>query len=145
MSKENERKSVKSSAKYVIISVLTIKRGDEMNRYIPFVSRDKCCKIMLSDILYIEQNKREVLIVTEEETFRRYGKLSELESYLDERFFFCLKTLVINFSNVVSMKDQTIKFLNGEEIFLGRQNFVRTKQSFAVFIKKACNSNGFVV
>ncbi|MBR5229267.1 MAG: LytTR family transcriptional regulator DNA-binding domain-containing protein [Firmicutes bacterium] len=116
-----------------------------MDKYIPFVTRQKCCKISLEEVLYIEQIGREVMIVTEKTTYRQYGKITQLQQYLDESFFNCLKTMIINFSNVVSMQDQTVKFKDGTEIFLGRQNFVRTKQTFAVFIKKACNSNGFVV
>ena len=116
-----------------------------MDKYIPFVSRQQCCKIPLEEILYIEQQGREVFIVTDKITYRQYGKFSDLEDYLDERFFCCLKTMAINFSNVISMREQAIKFKNGKEIYLGRQNFVRTKQSFAIYIKNPCNSNGFVV
>ena len=116
-----------------------------MDKYIPFINRQQCCKIFLEEILYIEQQGREVLIVTDNMTYRQYGKLFQLDSYLDERFFYCLKTMTINFSNVISMRDQVIKFKNGTEIYLGRQNFVRTKQSFAIYIKNPCNSKGFVV
>lgn len=116
-----------------------------MDKYIPFINRTECCKILLEDILYIEQQKREIIIVTEDVTYRKYCKINEMDQYLDGRFFYSLKTLVINFSNVMSMRDQTIRFKNGVEIYLGRHNYVRTKQSFAIYIKNPCNSNGFIV
>ena len=107
-----------------------------MDKYIPFVTSKQCCRISLENILYVEQQGREVLIVTENITYRKYGKLSDMEAYLDERFFYCLKSMTINLSNVISMQNQVITFRDGTEIFLGRQNFVKAKQTFAIYIKK---------
>ncbi len=115
------------------------------DKYLPFVNREQCSKIPLSEILRIEQSSRIVIIVTEGATLRKYGKLQDIEEYLDERFYHCLKKMIINFQQVSSMKDQTIYFKNGDKIYLGRQNFVRTKQSFAIYIKNPCNFNDFIV
>ncbi len=111
----------------------------EMNssedKYLPFVNRQQCSKIPLREILRVEQNGRLVTIVTEKGILEKYGKIQEVEEYLDERFYHCLKKTIINFEQVSSMKEQTIFFKNGDKIFLGRENFVRTKQSFAIYIK----------
>ena len=86
-----------------------------------------------------------VAIVTENDVFERYGRIEELEPYLDERFYHCLKTVIINFQQVSMMRDQTIFFRNSEKIFLGRQNYIKARQTFAIYIKNPCNCNGFVV
>lgn len=119
--------------------------GKNMDKYLPFVRRDVCCKILLKDIMRIEQRGRMVAIVTENDIFERYGRIEELEPYLDERFYHCLKTVIINFQQVSMMRDQTIFFRNSEKIFLGRQNYIKARQTFAIYIKNPCNCNGFVV
>ena len=36
---------------------------------------------------------------------------------------------------VRDMKDGTIRFMNGEEVGLGRGSFIKAKQKFAMYIK----------
>ena len=120
------------------------KKMDE-ERYVPFINRTVCCKIWLHEIIRIEQRGRLIIIITDMGTFERYGRIDEVEKYLDERFYHCLKTVIINFQQVKMMSCQTIFFRNGEEYFLGRQNYIKAKQTFAIYIKNPCNSNGFVV
>lgn len=116
-----------------------------MNSFLPFVNREQCCKIWLDDIFYIKQEGRLLYVVTENETFCNYQKIDDILVFLDERFYRCLKKILINFQNVSAMKDQTIYFKNGDKIFLGRQNYIHTKQTFVAYIKKPCNSNDFIV
>ena len=86
--------------------------------------------------MYIMQEGRMTNIVTEKETFCSYSKIKHFEQYLDmdRRFYYCLKSIVINFQQVSVMKGQTIYFKNGDKISLGRQNYVRTKQAFAAYL-----------
>ena len=107
-----------------------------MDNFVPFINREQCCKIWLCDILYIMQEGRMTNIVTEKETFCSYSKIKHFEQYLDmdRRFYYCLKSIVINFQQVSVMKGQTIYFKNGDKISLGRQNYVRTKQAFAAYL-----------
>ena len=116
-----------------------------MEKYLPFVTRGMCCKIWLKDIMRIEQHGRLAVIITENNVYERYGRTEEMEEYLDERFYRCLKTVIINFDQVKMMKNQTIFFRNGEEYFLGRQSYIKARQTFAIYIKNPCNCNGFVV
>lgn len=116
-----------------------------MESFLPFINREQCCKIWLKDIMYIRQDGRMTNIVTENETFCSYDRIKDMEKYLDDRFYYCLKTIIINFQQVSVMKDQTIYFKNGDHIVLGRQNYIRTRQTFAAYIKNPCNFNDFVV
>ena len=105
-----------------------------MGDFLPYINSHQCCKIWLSDIMYIMQEGRTTNIVTEKETYCSYGKIKEMERHLDNRFYYCLKKVMINFENVAAMKDQTIYFKNGEMITLGRQNYVHTRQAFAAYL-----------
>ena len=107
-----------------------------MEKYIPIIRRTDCCKVPVSDILYIQQRGRVTNIVTEQETFSQYAKAGDYEGYLDRRFFRCLRSVIINFEQVQAMRDQTIFFQNGKSVELGRSNYVSTKQAFAAYLKK---------
>ena len=79
-----------------------------MSENIPIVNR-WCCKILpVSDIVYIFSNYRKSEIHTRDE---------------------------VNFDMVRDMKDGTIRFMNGEEVGLGRGSFIKAKQKFAMYIK----------
>ena len=69
-------------------------------------------------------------IVTDEKEFYLYAKVSDLSPYFDsdERFYPCMKGMVVNFDRVSSMKDQIIYFRNGMQYMLGRTNYLKTKQ-----------------
>ena len=68
-----------------------------MEKYIPIITRTDCCKVPVSDILYIRQHGRVTNIVTEAETFSQYAKAGDYVEYLDRRFFRCLRSVIINF------------------------------------------------
>ena len=107
-----------------------------MEKYIPIITRTDCCKVPVSDILYIRQHGRVTNIVTEAETFSQYAKAGDYVEYLDRRFLRCLRSVIINFEQVQAMRDQTIYFENGKSFALGRTNYISTKQAFAAYLKK---------
>ena len=106
-----------------------------MSKNIPIVNR-WCCKILpLSDILYIFSNYRKAEIHTRYEMIPVYYSRDEIESYLDGRFEHCLNSLIVNFDMISDMKDGVIRFMNGEEVALGRSSYIKAKQKFAMYIK----------
>ena len=110
--------------------------GCRMEKFIPIVNRKECCKVWLDDVVYIENESRRVKIVTDEKEFYLYAKVSDLSPYFDsdERFYPCMKGMVVNFDRVSSMKDQIIYFRNGMQYMLGRTNYLKTKQTFVNYM-----------
>lgn len=110
-----------------------------MEKFLPMINRNECCKIRLEDILYIEKSGRLVKIVTKDEAHYDYGRIADYERYFadEESFFACMKGLVINFEHVVSMKDGAICFSNGRQYDLGRTNYLKTKQTFVNYMLKS--------
>ncbi len=105
-------------------------------RYIPLITKSYIRKIFLGDIVYIMKKQRKIQIVTEQEQFEYYEKMEPLLPYLDGRFYCCLRNIVINMDKVERMENQTIYFMNGERIWLGRDNYVRSKQMYSAYLKK---------
>ncbi len=102
--------------------------------YIPMVTASECRRVFLEDILYIETIERKIIIHTLECRYSFYGKINNLEKYLDSRFTHCLKSLVVNFDMVISMKSGTIYLYGGKTLLIGQHNFIKAKQRYAYYI-----------
>lgn len=76
-------------------------------------------KVPIRDIMYFESSKRKVFIVTEEETFELYGKLSEIESSLKACKASFLRVHQSFLVNYIHIKGQAYDFVildNGKKI-----------------------------
>ena len=100
-------------------------------KYIPIINKEETCKVYIEKVLFIEQELRKTIIYTEIDKFWRYGKIDELLRYLDNRFFKCHQSCIINMDKVIRMKEQTIFFENGLKIVMGKEKFKYAKQNFA--------------
>lgn len=103
--------------------------------YILILTQAVAARIRITDIAFIERDKRKIRIVTDLEEYEYYEKLENLEPLLDRRFFPCLKGCYINLEKVVSMRDQKITFEGGQVLYLGRENFVKTLQHYKIYLK----------
>ena len=107
-----------------------------MPTYIPVITRECSRKVILDEILYLEQRQRKLAIVTAEETYICYEKMENLEKFLDERFYHTLKKLIVNLDKIMIAENQKITFVDGTVLTLGRESYVRTKQRFSAYLKK---------
>ena len=76
--------------------------------------------IPLSRILYVEAQKQYVLIHTPEETYRMKTTLAETKDALDEFFFQCQRSFLVNLRYVAQVKTECVVLKNGEEIPISR-------------------------
>ena len=107
-----------------------------MDRYIPVITKQYSCKVNIEYIVYIQQQQRKLAIVTDDETFVYYEKMDNVVELLDGRFFRSMKKLVINLEKILMVKEQKVRFQNGTDIYLGRENYIKTKQRYAAYLKK---------
>ncbi len=91
-----------------------------MEQFIPLVTRKFSVKIPINDIVYIRRTERKLKIVIIDGEYEFYEKLEAIEPMLDQRFFHCLKYLIVNLEKVDKMEDNKIFFNNGEIFYLGR-------------------------
>ncbi len=116
-----------------------------MEKFLPLINRENCCKIWLKDIIYLENESRMVHIVTTKGCYHEYAKLSDLLQYFSGEpcFFSAMKRLIVNFDHVSSMKNQVICFSDGTEYPLGRVNYLKTKQTFVNYMLNSPGRNRF--
>ena len=102
--------------------------------YIPVICKEEASKVLINNVMLIEQELRKTIIYTDEDRHSFYGKIGDLLKYLDGRFFECHQSYIINMDKVVKMREQTIFFENGLKIMLGRDKFKLAKQKFAGYM-----------
>lgn len=107
-----------------------------MSKFIPVITREYSRKVNVDDIIYLEQRQRRLAIVTADETYVCYERIENVEKQLDERFYHTLKKLVVNLEQISVAKNQKITFQNGTELQLGRESYIRTKQTYAAYLRK---------
>ena len=88
---------------------------------------DKNISVTLDDILYLESVDARVFVYTKEQVVRIDGSLNSfMAQIVDERFFRCSKSMVININRILTLKslssnriDATLE--NGEHIIISRR------------------------
>lgn len=71
-------------------------------------------------ILFIEAQKQYVRIHTEDGDYRTKISLAEMEERIDERFYKCQRSFLVNLSYVARIRKQCVILKNGEEIPISR-------------------------
>lgn len=85
------------------------------------VTHDRSTDLVpLSQILYVEAQRQWVLIHTFGETYRMKKSLAETEKELDEFFFRCQRSFLVNLSHVTRIRSGCVTLKNGEEVPISR-------------------------
>lgn len=107
-----------------------------MATFIPVITRSYSRKVNLDEVLYFEQRQRQLAIVTTDDTYIYYERIENLEKYFDERFYHTLKKLVVNLDKILIAENQVITFVDGSELRVGRESYIRTRQRFSAYLRK---------
>jgi len=115
-------------------------------RYLIISNGKRPVQVKTRDVLWIERHLRKIYIVTDCETYEYYERMENIQPFLDSRFYPCLQGCYINFDKVKTMQEQKIIFENERVFYLGRANFIKTRQAFKKYLKNklelhksACN------
>ncbi len=76
--------------------------------------------IPLSQVTYIEAQKQYVVIYTDGKTYRMKSSLADAEQQLDEYFFKCQRSFIVNLQHVKRIKSDCVVLKNDEEIPISR-------------------------
>lgn len=84
-------------------------------------------RIFIRDILYCEAVNHRIYIHTANVSYDYFGTLEALSEKLDDRFFRCHRSYIINLNFVISREKDTATVLGGDKILVSR----RKQQEFA--------------
>ena len=76
--------------------------------------------VPFSKILYLEAQKQYVRIVTEREEYRMKASLAETAAQLDEFFFSCQRSFIVNLRYVARILPDRVVLKNGAEVPISR-------------------------
>ena len=76
--------------------------------------------VPFSKILYLEAQKQYVRIVTEGEEYRMKASLAETAAQLDEYFFPCQRSFIVNLRHVARILPDRVVLKNGAEVPISR-------------------------
>ncbi len=76
--------------------------------------------VPFSKILYLEAQKQYVRIVTEREEYRMKASLAETAAQLDEFFFSCQRSFIVNLRHVARILPDRVVLKNGAEVPISR-------------------------
>lgn len=105
------------------------------NQSLTLMKSGKTQVIFIRDILYCEVFNHQVRIHTVHGTYDYFGTLDMLETKLDERFFRCHRSFVVNMSCVAGQEKGVAILTNGERIFISRRKQTDFIQRLLNFLK----------
>jgi DNA-binding LytR/AlgR family response regulator len=108
---------------------------------IPILTRSETASVRPEDILYAESDLRLVLLSTRERQYRYYGKLDDLMRWLGGAFYRCHVSWIVNFNEVVSIKNNAIHMSDGKAILLGRNKFQAARKAYIRYLFDNADAN----
>lgn len=91
----------------------------------------------LNEIVFLEANKREVLIHTQIDSFTSRMSLAEVADLIDERFVQTHRSYYVNLEFVTHLLKQAVQLSTGEAIPLSRRQAKQTQSAFIEYYRKS--------
>lgn len=86
-------------------------------------TKNKNYVLPVRDILYLENQKRKILIHTRKEQITIYGTMAKMEEALGNGFYRCHRGYLVNFAYVAGYESESIRLINNETIYLARNKY----------------------
>ncbi len=87
------------------------------NDLFTYQKKGQVCRVKVGDILYFESNLKKSIVVTEEKSDEFYSSLKDIYEILkDKKFFYCHKSILVNYDHVSEFYFDKIVLDNGEEL-----------------------------
>ncbi|WP_338564066.1 LytTR family DNA-binding domain-containing protein [Paraclostridium sordellii] len=122
--------------KHIILCIEELTKNKES--YIAVNEKNNTCKVKISEITYIEIQKREMTIHTINEDYTINSSMSKLENELSKyNFYRCHKSFMVNIDFIKNIKQYIAILDNKEEVPISRYRFKETKSRFLSYLGSA--------
>lgn len=101
---------------------------------ITLTNRTSISKVRIKDIVYCEVFNHQVVIHTLAEQYNYFGTLDSLEKELDNHFFRCHRSYIVNLDYIVDKKPGIAVLVGGNQVLISR----RKQQEFTMRLLKSC-------
>lgn len=114
-----------------------VKRSEQAdNKVLTLVKAGETRIIRIRDILYCEVFNHNVCIHAVQDTYDYSGTLDMLEKELDERFFRCHRSFIVNMSYIAGREKGMAMLSNGDRILISRRRQAEFMKALLKFFKK---------
>lgn len=87
--------------------------------------------LRIRDILYIETEKRNIIVHTDNEDYICSGTIAEYEKILEPiSFFRSHKSYIVNLDKIKRMDGTSVYFANGKSAYVSERKYVETKRQY---------------
>ena len=125
---------LKKIKKHIISCIEELTKNKES--YIAVNEKNNTCKVKISEITYIEIQKREMTIHTINEDYTINSSMSKLENELSKyNFYRCHKSFMVNIDFIKNIKQYIAILDNKEEVPISRYRFKETKSRFLSYLR----------
>lgn len=108
-----------------------IKELESKEKYLIINEKNHSKKIKLSEITYVEIQKKDVTIHTINKDYETKNTMDKIEKEIDNiNFCRCHKSFLLNLEYVDSIKQYSATLENGQEVPISRHRFKETKEKF---------------
>lgn len=91
----------------------------------------------LSEIVFLEANKRDILVHTQTDSFTSRISLAEVSDIIDERFVQTHRSYYVNLEFITHLLKQAVQLSTGESIPLSRRQAKQTQSAFIEYYRKS--------
>ena len=99
------------------------KKRNKKDRQIFIKTRNKSITLNVSDILYLENEMRKIIVHTMSGEISFYGVMADVEQEVGEDFYRCHRGYLVNLSHVAEYDAENIMLTNGEKIYLSKNRY----------------------
>lgn len=111
------------------------KRLDEISQTITIKCGASFYSLFTSNILYMESNRRKVLIHTVNRTYEVYDQLHALTQLAGPKFIQCHKSYSVNLDHTLSIDGRSFFLSTGEQIPISQRAYTKVKRAFAQYLE----------
>ena len=91
--------------------------------------------LKMTDVLYVENQLKKLLIHTKEETIDLYGAMKDIEAQTGDGFFRCHRVNLVNLGHIKSYSKDEILLDNGERIMIAKERYPEFIKAYMHFLR----------
>lgn len=107
---------------------------DVISKYNFYLDENEC-KIPVSEVYYLEYERRRIKVYTKDELFYIYGKMTQYENVLGKYNYIRVHSgFLVNMRYILKYRSEYVQLYNGKEIPVGRKFYAKSKDQFLRYV-----------
>ncbi len=112
---------------------LAVQNLEQQQKFLEILSQNKAVRICISEVRYVESDKRTVIFHETDAEQSCYAKLDDVENELPGYFIRCHKSYLVNMNQIKRISNNQIELFSGEILPVAKSRFPAIKQEILKF------------